>query len=283
MFRPAFSAVACPDWTLDQLAPAAAKLGFAGVELRTFGGGSPPIASDPSLTDPAKVRQGFKEAGVELAGIATGVRFDAPIFPPVVGRLMPGVDAGVGEGRRAVELAAQTGARYIRVFPFQAHGHESRRSAVRRICERLSKVVDHARHREVQVVIENGADFAAAEHLLEIIDRVDARELSACYDLKAGVEAGDDPAEAVVLLGSRLAVARVRDIDHAGHPVHLGVGELPCAEFCCALASTTAWAVYTWDALWVEGLESGDQGALSGVVEQMYRWAGRSRGGSAAA
>jgi sugar phosphate isomerase/epimerase len=200
-----------------------------------------------------------------------------------MGRLIPGLsDAGVPEGRRAVELAHDCKGGYVRVFAFQTHGYESRKTALRRICDRLSKVVDHARHRDLQVVIENGADFASAEQVMEIVDRIDANEIGVCYDLKAALEAGDDPAKGVELIGSRLAVARLRDLDALGRPVPLGTGTLPCADFCGALAATNAWAIYTWDALWVDGLARGDQAGLDKAVERMFAWAGGA-GGSAAA
>ena len=66
MLTPAFSTVACHEWTLDRVALAAQRLGFASVELRTFGVDSRSFACDPALTDAAKVRRLFAEVGVSI-------------------------------------------------------------------------------------------------------------------------------------------------------------------------------------------------------------------------
>lgn len=273
MFKPAFSTLACPDWTLDQIAPAAARLGYEGVELRTFGHAGGPLAGDPALTDAGKATRLFQEAGVDVAGLATGIRFDDPIWPPVVGRLLPSAEAGVPEGKRLVELAQDHAAGYIRVYPFELRPREPRRSTLVRIGDRLRKVCDHARHRDLRVAIENASTLALADDLLEIIDRVNAPELGAAYDLKAAAEAGDDPARGLERLGPHLIAARVRDADAHGRPVPLGAGALPCADFCAAAAQTDAWLVFTWDALWVEGLAPAED-VLGDAVERMYAWSG---------
>ena len=88
MFKPAFSTVACPEWTLDRAARAAAEWGYEGLELRTFGHGSTHLACDPALTSAEKVRKVLDDAGVAPFSLASGVRFDEPIRPPVIGRVL---------------------------------------------------------------------------------------------------------------------------------------------------------------------------------------------------
>ena len=77
MLRLAFSTVACHTWTLERVARSAGEWGYMGVELRSFGEGGTRFACDPALTSGGKVRELFREAGVEVAGIGGGVRFDA--------------------------------------------------------------------------------------------------------------------------------------------------------------------------------------------------------------
>ena len=48
MLKVAFSTVACPHWTLERAARAAAEYGYDGVELRTFDDGSGRMACDPA-------------------------------------------------------------------------------------------------------------------------------------------------------------------------------------------------------------------------------------------
>lgn len=282
MLRPAFSTVACPDWTLERVASAAADYGFRGVELRSVGdGGANAFASDPAFTDPDKVRSVIDRAGIDLAGIATGVKFDDPVFPPVLGHVLSARHATVRAGKRMVELAARCGAPFVRFFAFQIPGApaplvpgDTRWSALRRICSRLGDVCDHARNRDLRVLIQNGGDFASFNDLAKIIETVNSPLLGACYDLAAGVAAGDDPAEAVRVLGPLLMTARIRDT-RAGRPCRLGQGELPVKPFVQALASSgsSAWLTFEWDRAWLPELTGADA-VLPEAARVMYEWSG---------
>jgi len=268
----AFSTVACPSWTLERVAAAAAEWGFDAVELRSYGHRDSDFACDPGLTDPEKVRDIFAEAGVEIAGLASGVRFDAPIFPPVVGLLLPSVEASVREGRHMVQVAHETAAPYVRVFAFEIPRRESRRSALRRICDRLAKVCDYARGREVTVLIENGGGFPTSSDLLEIMSRVDSPFLAASYDIATAVAGGEDPVAGARALGARLRCGRLRDLRGA-QPVPLGQGELPCRAFAQAVAQGSAEAVLvcTWDRAWMSELAPAEK-VLPGAARLLHEW-----------
>lgn len=274
MLRPAFSTVACPDWTLERVAQAAAEFRFDGVELRTFGQGKSEFACDPGLTDPAKVRRLFGDMGVQIAGLATGVRFDAPIFPPVLGNLLPQREASVREGKRSVQLGAACGTRYVRVFGFEIGQRENRKAAVTRIAERLGKVCDHARNRDVLVLLENAASFPGAQDLMEIIDRVASPQLGACYDLASGHAVGETPRDAVAALGKAIKMVRVRDTED-GRPVPLGQGELPNRELITALrsAGVDAWLTFTWDRAWMPDLAPPER-VLPEAAHRLWEWIG---------
>lgn len=278
MIRTAFSTVACPTWTLDRVARAASEWGFMGVELRSMGEGATEFACDPGLTSGAKVREMFREAGVSIAGVASGVRFDAPVFPPVLGHVLPQREASVREGKHMVMLSQQVGAAYVRVFGFEITGREGRASALRRIVDRLSKVCDAARGRGVTVLIENGGTFAKAEDLVEIIERVRGTQLAASYDVATAHAAGEDPAVGAAALGARLRVMRLRDL-RGDRAVRLGKGEVPVRPALAALRTldrtwgTDPWAVYAWDRAWIQDLAPADE-VMPGVAETIAEWAG---------
>ncbi|MFB3431299.1 MAG: sugar phosphate isomerase/epimerase family protein [Phycisphaerales bacterium] len=281
MFKIAFSTVACPDWSLRDVARKAAGWEFDGVELRSFGEGSTRFVCDPGLTDAAKVRRIFSGSGVEIAGVATGVKFDDAIFPPVMGNiLLSQREAGVPEGRHFVDLAQGIGARYVRTFGFdipQFPPPQTRDGTLNRIAARLAKVCDHARYRDCFVMIENGGSFATAEDLAEIIAKVNSPLLMACYDLFAAHTVGDDIEAGIEMLGPRLAMARLRDRKD-GTPVALGEGELPCAEFVKALAKSGfgGWLTYEWEKAWLDELADADS-VLPHVAQTVYGWANEGR------
>lgn len=255
----------------------AASWEFDGVELRTFGEGSTQFACDPGLTDSAKVRGIFRNAGVEIAGLATGVKFDGAIFPPVMGNiLLSQREAGVPEGRHFVDMAQGMGARYIRTFGFEIPKFpppQTRDATLNRIAARLAKVCDHARYRDCFVMIENGGDFATAEDLAEIIAKVNSPLLMACYDLYAAHSVKDDLEEGIRLLGPRLAMARLRDRNEDG-PCRLGEGDLPCRAFVRALADAKfgGWLTYEWEKAWLDDLDAPER-VLGDVPRTVYGWA----------
>lgn len=275
MTRVAFSTIACPDWTLDRVCRFAAEHEFDGIEFRSFGEGSTRFANDPGLTHDQKVVSAIRRHGLELPGLASGLRFDHAIDPPVLGHLLPSRWSDVNEAFSFVELTSRLGAGYVRVFPFEIPSvppFQTRAGTIRRIIDRLRRVCDHCRHRDVTVVIENGGDFATAADLLEIMARVGSPYLRACYDLLAATQVGEDPADGMAELGPRLAVARLRDRT-ADIPAPLGTGDLPAESFVKTLVGTgfDGWLVYEWERAWIDTLEPAED-ILPGAVRTIHRW-----------
>lgn len=275
MFKTAFSTVACPDWTLDQVCRSAAEWGYDGVELRTFGPGSDGFASDPALTSSEKVRRTLSQYGLEAAVLATGVGFAEPIRPALIGRVISDTERTVREAKHAIELAASIECPLIRVFGFDFPTSESRRSAVRRVTERLNMAADAARHSGVKIVIENGGSFTTAEDIAEVLAEVKSNLVGAAYSIAVGAVAGDEPDEAVKLLGDRLWVYKLKDRDKDLKPCPIGQGGIPCRAAVGALAqsSFSGWAVVEWDRAWVPGLAEPEH-FLPEAIRRVYEWAG---------
>ena len=274
MIRPAFSSVAFPDWTLDRVARAATEFGFLGIELRSFGHGSTVLASDPALSSPANVRRALDDAGIDLACLATGARFDQPIFPPVAGYLLPSQHAPVEEAKHLIDVAHDIGAPTMRIYAWDVPKGQSRRSTIKLVSDRIGKVCDYARGRDLTILIENGGAFSSFTDLREIIHRVGSPLLGVAYDLQAGFDSGDDPAEAVRELGRSLRLVRLRD-RNGGAPCALGKGEVPVRPALKALADagSDAWAVFTWDRLWLPDLDPAES-VLGDAAKLLFACAG---------
>ena len=251
------------------------RAGFDGIELRTFGAASRSFACDPALTAEEKIRAIIDGAGIDCSSLATGIAFDAPIWPPVVGRAMSDQEGSVREAKRAIDLAAQIEAPLVRVFGFHTHGRESMKQAIKRIGGRLRLACDHARNTGVRLVVENGGSFERAEALAELIARVNSPLLGASYDGAVGHVAGDDPAEAVATLGDRLWLGRVKDMLD-GRPVQLGDGDRDPEGFVRALAGAgfAGTVVFDWDAAWFENLTPAEE-ILPRGLERLCAWAGQ--------
>ena len=219
--KPAFSTVACPEWTFAKLAEHAERWGFLGCELRTFGYGATQFACDPALTAPAKVRSLLGRAGVEIASLGTSIRYDEPISPPVIGHLTSDTERSVRETKGALDLAVQLECPLVRVFGFELHGSERRKSALDRIAGRLVKAADYARNSGVSLMIENGGSFPTATSLAEVLDAVNSPLLTAAYSVPVAALAGESAAAGINVLGERLACVKLRDFK-SGRPCALG-------------------------------------------------------------
>lgn len=276
MIRTSFSTVACPDWTLQRVARNAADLGFDGVELRTFGYDSRSFVCDPLMTSAAKVASTFGDLGVDVSGLATSIRLDHPVRPHVVGRtFLFDQERVTRQATRLVDYASLVGAPFVRVFGFEVPDGEKRATSVRLIANRLAAIADHARHRGVTIVLENGGSFCTAEDLREIIDMVDSPLLAACYNNAVGFAAGDDYAKAIRTLGRRLKVARLKDVGEHGC-VPLGTGESRAQAFVQGLASYghfDGWLCYEWDRAWNDALAPAGE-VLPQAIRTIYGWLG---------
>lgn len=275
MFKTAFSTVACPDWTLDQVCRSGAEWGYDGVELRTFGPGSYGFASDPALTSSEKVRRTLGQYGLEAAVLATGVGFAEPIRPALIGRVISDTERSVRDAKLAIELSAGIECPLVRVFGFEFPSRESRKSAVRRVAERLNLVADAARNTGVKIVLENGGSFTTAEDIAEVLAEVPSNLVGAAYSIAVGAVAGDEPDEAVKLLGDRLWVYKLKDRDKELQPCPIGQGGIPCRAAVGALAEAGfgGWVVVEWDRAWVPGLAEPDH-VLPGAIRRVFEWAG---------
>lgn len=269
----AFSTVATPEWTLEQVAAFAEEVGYDGVELRTFGSGSSQFACDPALTAPEKIRKVLAPTGVGVACVATSASYEAPVTPPVIGHILGGTPAGVKLTGWAVDLAARVEAPLVRVFPGTIPGMDTRWTGTNRIVERLELAVATARNTGVQLALENSGSFTTAVALSELLDRVNSPLLGVAYNPAIAALDGEDPASAINVLGDRLLSVKLRDMLNA-KPVALGEGRLPTRKFVEALAKAgyRGWIVHEHDAAWLgEGRED-VRSVLSRSAKAVAAW-----------
>lgn len=260
--KPAFSTVACLDWTLPKVAQHAEEWGYLGVELRTFGYGSTRAACDPALTSAEKVRRLFGRAGVQIASLGSSLRFDEKVTPPVLGYVLGDPLRSVREAAGVIDLAVALECPLVRVFGFEGPGGESRRALVARIAERLRGACDHADKSGVRLMIENGGSFRTSAELAEVIDAVQHPLLLAAYSVGVGALAGESAGTALNVLGERLVSVKLRDF-RDGVACALGEGEVDNRGAVSQLGAGgyRGWLVYEYDGAWVPGAK-GDVGTI---------------------
>ncbi len=273
----AFSNLACPNWTVDELAQNAASMGALGVDLRAFSGeNSPALSSNPMTMDPVALGDLFANAGVTPMCLSTGVRFDKPILPPVIGRALFNIEEGVEETKQFVEFAAKAGIAFVRVMGFQLPAGEPRVWGMRRIRERLALAAQTARNTEVRVVIENGGTLAYAEDLLELVESVSLPWLRVSYNTLTAAQNGECPVEGIRLLRDHLSIVRVGNTNEQSHTL-LGEGDLPMHQAFAAMDEIgfDGWAVYEYPKLWCKELSDDPSNVLTHAIDTMYEWASK--------
>jgi sugar phosphate isomerase/epimerase len=274
MFKIAFSTVACPEWTLDEVSREAGRLGYDGVELRTFGTGPDQFACEPTLTDSGKIRGMFFEGGVEAMCLASSVSLDEPITPPVIGRVFGDPERPVRLVKSVIDVATAIRCPLVRIFGFELPRSERRSDGVARVRQRLNLALDACRNSGVKVVIENGGSFATARALLELTSGINNPHLGFAYSLAVASAAGENPVEGIELLGDRLWVAKVKDFDVSRQPCLPGDGIVPVAPAIrtLALRNYRGWVVFEWDRAWLRGLAPAEE-VLPAAARRLYAMA----------
>ena len=275
MPKTAFSTVTCPQWTLEQVADAAARHEFDGVELRTFGTGSASFVCDPALTASVKTRRLFREAGVKIASLATSVRFDKVIRPRVIGRVIGDPEASIRQAKLAIGLASQLECPFVRVFGFEVPSNEKKSATMALIVERLKGVADHAHRTGVRVALENGGSFCSADDLNEILDRVRSPLIGVSWCVKSGLTVGE--VGLPTSIARRTFVLRLRDVEASGG---LGgcAGDCECKDAVQGLmrdGPDDAWVVYEWCNAWTGGNEMSVDEVLAKAANQLFAWGER--------
>ncbi|MEM7755677.1 MAG: TIM barrel protein [Planctomycetota bacterium] len=274
----ALSTLACSDWTLEHIVTFAESAGYEGLDHRTFGHGSTGLVYDPCLVGPGKLRGLLGAHGLESSSLATSIRYDAPVFPPVLGRVISDYEASVKATKSMVRTAASIECPHVRVFAFELPKGESRSSGLRRIQQRLEMALTTARHTGVKLVLENGGSFPLASDLAEIITRINNPLLMACYNPVVGHAAGEDIVQAVRMLGRMLAIVKLKDL-RGLEPVAIGDGDVPLEPMIGELVRRkfNGWGVVEWDRLWFKDSEkavSDPTAVLEASAATAYKWVG---------
>ena len=236
MTKLALATLGLPGQSLEDAATLAGAHGFTGLELRC----APDQPIHPGLTaaERARVVRALAERGVRPLTVAgyVGVAETGPDEPLLV------------ELRAQVDLAADLGAPYVRVFP---RGGLPGAAADARAVRRLSSAAPHAAERGVRILLETHDSHAAGRDVARVLRAVDHPAVGALWDVMHTWLAGETPARTRAELAPWLAYLQVKDI--AGPedrtPLALGAGLLPIADAVASLPDG-AWVAWEYEAAW---------------------------------
>lgn len=155
-----FMSWVCPNWTIDEIASYGERSPYDGIELRIDSDHAHGVSRHSSAAERTNVRNILDAHGLEIPCIATSHQF----------AVAEDLDAAIDAAKADVELAADLGARYIRVF---AGGDEEclPEDAIQRVSRALTELGEHARSYGVSPLLETKHDVVqTADDALTIID-----------------------------------------------------------------------------------------------------------------
>jgi len=274
--RLSFSTLACPDWTLPEIIEHAPEYGYDGVEIRMLEGETDLLARPEFAPDLLEENlEVFRQADLEVCGLASSVRFDH-------------LDAAEREkelaiGKLYIDLARRLGAGFVRVFgdvvPPES-GPGQRHEVLRNIADGLNALGEYSEEHDarVDVLLETHGDFADSRLMQELFLHVRSPRVGVLWDTHHPWRFHGEPvAETFERLGpwirhthwkdSRTQAPRELSAEAAaasrrasslmsGHRAAdyalFGTGEFPAAETLRLLVSAgyDGWISLEWEKAW---------------------------------
>ena len=196
-----FSTLGCPGWELDQVLEYAVKWGYDGVDIRGLG---KVMRTDDIVAfrpeNIAATKKAFADSGVKLVCIGTSCSFRDP----------KKYGAAITEGKNALELCAELGVPYIRVFGNDIKSADGK-AEIEAVIYGISELCDYAdslRHKYgknsngavnteengISVLLEVHGDFNTVKVLLPICERLSERKnFGLIWDFAHSERADEDP------------------------------------------------------------------------------------------
>ena len=220
----AFSTLACPRWSTEEIVENAVRLGYDGIELRLLDG----EVIDP-VKDAAKVKQAVtlsRARGIDVCTFDTSCSFnhsDAEERTIQVASL-----------RNWISLAQEEQVPLLRVFGGAGTpGAASLSIENEWVAESLRQVAAEAEQAQVTVVLETHDGFASAKRTAEVLQAVSSAHIAALWDSHHPYRVGESVQEVISLLNGHIAHVHVKDARRVApgsndwQLVLLGEGEVP--------------------------------------------------------
>jgi len=178
MTRLAFSTLGCPDWSWHDLLRRGPEFGYQGVELRLLARQTDLLSvAEFRPAERARRRRELSDAGLEVCGLASSVRFDD--------RDRAARDDALATGREYLELTRELGGSFVRVFGDvlpEGASETERRAAMEWIAEGLSALGEIARPFGIDVLLETHGDYSDSRVVEETLRLVSSPAVGVLWD-----------------------------------------------------------------------------------------------------
>ncbi|SEN87257.1 sugar phosphate isomerase/epimerase [Paenibacillus sp. OV219] len=249
----AFSTLACPTWSWEQILREASSLGYDGIEIRGIEQEMMVHRCMPFLQQNIEQSmQQLKEHGLEIISLDTSCVFhDLAKF-----------EASIEEGKAAVDLAVKLGVPYIRVFGDAIPTETAREETIAQVARGIQAVSRYAEDTGVTVLMETHGDFSDSRALLAVIEQVGSSAFGVLWDINNPYKYGDgEPLELTYeRLGRYIKHTHIKDTrgaDMHGQTTLCGEGDVPIKECIQLLADRgyEGWLSFEWEKRWIPSIE----------------------------
>ncbi|HEV3485151.1 MAG TPA: sugar phosphate isomerase/epimerase family protein [Vicinamibacterales bacterium] len=265
-----FSTLGCPKWPWRRVLDEAARLGYAGIELRGIQM-QMDLTKLPEFTGTriAESRKDVEALGLKISDLGASARMHES--DPAARA------AQLDEGRRFVDLAQQLGVPYVRVFGDKIPPGDNKADVTARVVEGLRTLGQHARGSGVTIILESHGDFTDSGTLQDLMTRSAMENVALLWDAHHTCVAGkEQPAATFAALGKYVRHTHLKDSrpDGAGRRYVLtGTGEVPVRDTVAVLirGGYKGFYGFEWEKGWHPEIEEPEI-AFPHFVETMKRY-----------
>jgi len=238
----AFSTISCPDYTIDEVAAAAARHDFDGVEL---------YALDGAVLSPELLVERRAELTSALGSLPVVCINSFATLHSADDVARAAAEAAI---RSTMESAAALGCSKVKAFGGEIP-HQPSPTVFDAIAASIERVAEHGRSLGVGLVVETHDGFSKGATLRELLDRVGRAGMDALWDVHHPYRMGESAEETDRLIGDRVVHVHVKDAVRDGEGWDyrpLGDGELPVREVIRALARRgyDGYLSIDWEKMW---------------------------------
>jgi sugar phosphate isomerase/epimerase len=255
MVKFAFSTLACPQWTTEQVVDNAVRLGYDGLEWRLLNG---------EIIDPVRDADSLRQAvaltrarGLEVCAIDTSCKFN--LSDPAERT------QNVEVLRQWITLAHELNVPILRVFGGAGSGTDLAEEN-QWVADSLRQVASQAEQAHVTIVLETHDGFASSQRVAQVLHLVNSPAIAALWDSHHPYRVGETAPQVMDQLDGHIAHVHVKDarrLDAAGTQwqlVLIGEGEVPIREQLQSLQQHgyTGYVSVEWEKRWhpeIEGPE----------------------------
>ena len=190
----------------------------------------------------------MKQKGLSFVGLGSSANLHLPEGPER--------EKNLAEARRFIDLAAQIGCPYIRVFPNNFPKDQDKKTTMDLISKGLLELGNYARGKKVMVLLETHGDVVRIDDLAAIMQASEHPHVGIVWDVSnMWTVTKELPAEAYKALKKYIRHTHIKDAKVVeGKPQYtlLGQGEVPIFEAIEALRKGGYKGYYSfeWEKLW---------------------------------